>query len=107
MISDGMTISSAFDLKWGAEYRGLSDQNLAQYRHNLSELKMIIIDEISLVSPDMIYQISMRMCDIFQCKLPFGGKAAFTVGDTLQVNTIISKSIHDSYYKIFLFSNFS
>ena len=54
----------------------------------LSELKIIIIDEVSLLSSDMLYRIHMRVCEIFQSKKPFGGKIVFLVGDLLQVKIL-------------------
>ena len=85
----GVTIHQAFGFKWGNNHHdGLSDKKLAHLRFMLSELKIIIIDEVSLLSSDMLYRIHMRVCEIFQSKKPFGGKIVFLVGDLLQVKTL-------------------
>ena len=43
-------------------------------RENLSELKMIIIDEMSLIEPDMLYKLDAKLKEIFQMRknVPFG-----------------------------------
>ena len=82
----GQTIHSALDLKFGDYgHDPLSDQKLAQLRFLLSELKVIIIDEVSLLGSDLFYRIHRRVCDIFQSKFPFGKKSLIAVGDIMQV----------------------
>ena len=76
---------SAFDFKFDNCHLPLSDEKLAYFRFYLSDLKLIIIDEVSLIPADMLYQVSLRLCEIFQNKFPFGRKALFIVGDLLQV----------------------
>ena len=60
---------------------------MAELRTNLADLKLIIIDEISLVSADMLYTIHMRLKEIFQTPLtvPFANLNIVLVGDLLQI----------------------
>ena len=64
-VIDGITIHSAFDFYFGNEYKPLSDQKLAFFRNQFKELKLIIIDEMSMVSSDLLYKIHHRLTDIF------------------------------------------
>ena len=97
----GITIHSAFKLnfttgKASDNYRSLNDHDLAEFRHNLSELKLVIIDEISLVSVDMLYQIHRRLCEIKQkdsTKHLFGCVAMVSVGDLLQLKPVQARWI--------------
>ena len=59
---------------------------MAELRFHLSELKVVIIDEVSLLNCDMLYRVHMRMSEIFQSKAPFGGRIVVLVGDIMQVN---------------------
>ena len=87
LLSDTQTIHSALDLKFGDYgHDPLSDQKLAQLRYLLSELKVIIIDEVSLLGSDLFYRIHRRVCVIFQSKMPFANLIVILVGDLLQVN---------------------
>ena len=60
---------------------------MAELRENLSELRLIIIDEMSLVSADMVYKIDAKLKEIFhQSKtIPFAGIGIMLVGDLLQI----------------------
>ena len=86
-ISGGHTVHQSFNFRFAGP-ESLSDEKLAFYRFYLSELKLIIIDEISLLPVDLLYKISSRLCEIFQNKRPFGGKGVYAVGDILQVRLL-------------------
>ena len=83
----GTTICGAFDFKFGIETTSSSDKKLAELRENLSELKLIIIDEMSLVSSDMLYKIDSKLKEIYPLtkELPFAGIGIVLVGDLLQI----------------------
>ena len=88
MLSGGTTLHSAFKLgKFGTEYQSLADQSLAELRENLAYLKLLIVDEISLVSADMLYTIHMRLSEVFNTpkSVPFANLNVVLVGDLLQL----------------------
>ena len=63
--------------------------------HFWENLRAVIIDEMSLVKSDMLYQQHFRlMKDIFQNELPFGGVAVFVLGDILQIEPVKGSSIY-------------
>lgn len=84
-LIDGITLHSAFDLKFGNQHTPLSDKKLDEFRCNFSDLHLIIVDEMSLLSSDQLYKIHRRLCEIFQCTDEFGGKSVILVGDLLQL----------------------
>ena len=94
---DGATLHSVFDFKFGNEHVSLSDKKLAIARDMLSELKLIIIDEISMVSADMLYKIHLRLCEIFPDHEdePYAGIGMVFVGDMLQLRPIKGNYIFD------------
>ena len=64
-VIDGMTICSSLDLYFGNNYKVLSDQKMALFRSEFKELKMIIVDEMSMVSAnDIKFTIDKPMCSI-------------------------------------------
>ena len=68
-------------------------------RTTLQNLKVLIIDEISLVKSDILYQIHFRlMKDIFQNEAIFGGVAAFVFGGVLQIKTTKGNFVFISPY---------
>ena len=94
-VIDGMTICSALKLLFGHTYNGLDDQPLAQFRSEFEELKLIIIDEMSMVGADDLYRIHHRLTDIFNNNLPFGGLSIMFVGDMLQLKPVKARFIFE------------
>ena len=57
-------------------------------RENLSELKLVVIDEMSLIDSDTFYKLDARLKEIFYkpgTPVPFGGVGIILVGDLLQI----------------------
>ena len=79
---------SGLDLKFGSEYVPLNDKKLDMFRNTMKDLQLVIIDEISMVSPDMLYQVHQRLCEIFISQDSFGGKGIILVGDLLQLKPV-------------------
>ena len=84
----GQTVSGAFGFRFGDEAQSdYGPKKLAQLREDLSELKLIIIDEMSLISSDMFYKLDAKLKEIFieKKKTPFAGIGVMLVGDLLQI----------------------
>ena len=56
-------------------------------------MKVLIIDEISLVDADMLYKIDLRLREVTQKNLPFGNVAIFALGDMMQIRPVKGKYI--------------
>ena len=62
----------------------------------LVDLKMIIIDEMSMIGSDMLYDIHKRLSEIrFGSLEPFGGLGLLLVGDLMQLKAIKAKQIYE------------
>ena len=96
----GTTLFGAFDFKFGSEIRHSDDKKLAALRENLSELKIIIVDEMSLIEPDMVYKLDAKLKEIFQLRknLPFAGIGVIFVGDLLQIPPVKSLDTNGPLY---------
>ena len=86
---------SAFDLNFGNEHKPLSDQKLAKFREMYEYLKVIIIDEISLLGADTLFKIHLRLGEIFKNEELFGGRSVILVGDLLQLAPVQAKYVFD------------
>ena len=71
----------------------LSDKMRDEKRNLYKNLKMLIIDEISLVDADMFYKIDLRLREITQKKVPLGNVAIFVLGDLMQMCPISGRYI--------------
>ena len=90
---DGQTLHTLFSFNFGAGFMSLSDKMRDEKRNLYRNLKMLIIDEISLVDADMLYKIDMRLREITQIGLPFGNIAIFVLGDLMQMRPISGRYI--------------
>ena len=78
---------SGLDFKFGTAYQKLSDKS--KLRTLLKDLELIIVDEISMINSDMLYNIHERLCEIFYpSQDPFAGKSMLLVGDIMQLKPI-------------------
>ena len=67
-----------------------------QKRAQLKNLKMVIIDEISMVKADMLYMLDLRLQEITQkMNVPFGGVAIFSFGDIMQLRPCLGRYIFE------------
>ena len=101
----GTTIHSGLGIP--VECRGmhvpkLSDKKRCELRIKYEELKMIIIDEISMVSNKLMLYIHQRLVDIFgyseNSSVPFAGITMIFVGDLFQLPPVLQKPIYADYY---------
>ena len=90
----GTTLHSALALKFGNDSLPLSDERLTQLRKVLEHLEFVIIDEMSMVSADKLYDIHRRLQQIFVSQDLFGGKTIMLVGDLLQLPPVKGKPIY-------------
>ena len=86
MISGGTTIQTGLGLMNENLYRILSPEKLDMFRRAFSDLQVIIVDEISMVGADKIYDMSRRVCEIVISEDLYGNKGTCFVGDPMQVN---------------------
>jgi hypothetical protein len=94
-LINGVTVHSAFDFKFGNEHIALSDKKLDQYRSSFENLHLIIIDEVSMLSADMLYKIHRRLCEVLQSHDLFAGKSIVLVGDLLQLPPVKGNYVFD------------
>jgi PIF1-like helicase len=89
---DGMTAHSAFHLSAGkgTKFSTLKPDIKNTMRSHLYRLKVLIIDEISMLSSIHLDQISLRLGEIFETPpgVHFGGISVLAVGDFFQLPPI-------------------
>lgn len=83
----GMTIHKAFHIlpNRNKTYTSLTCEKLNTLQVKYRDLKVVIIDEISMVGNSLFNFINLRLQEIKKCKLPFGGVHLIVVGDLFQL----------------------
>ena len=98
---EGTTINTglAIPKETSENLPAMSDQKKTQIRVLLSELKLIIIDEVSMVSNITLLHIHQRLKDIFGSNSSqlFAGISIIAVGDLYQLPPIRRKPIFHSF----------
>ncbi|XP_071576628.1 uncharacterized protein [Temnothorax nylanderi] len=93
----GVTLHTAFALpitQYGGQMPELSADVANTIRENLFELKLFIIDEISMVGSTMFSRIDTRLRQIMGRNTSFGGVSVLMVGDLYQLPPVMDTSIY-------------
>ena len=95
-LVNGTTLHSLFQLNFGDELLPLTDSSLDNLRSSLEELKLLIVDEMSMVRADLLYQLHERLQQIKQCSQVFGGVTVLLCGDLLQLKPVRGRFIFET-----------
>ena len=99
---DDATIHTALGIPvghFGKTFPPLHDKMKFCLRNHLSDLKVIIIDEISMVSNELLFYVHLRLNEIFGSvnNDPFAGITVIVVGDLLQLPPVGGRQVYASY----------
>ena len=89
----GQTMCSSFHKKMYKGTNHLSADQLNRFRIKYRHLKVVIIDEMSMVGNKMLSFIDTRLQQLTGRKAAFGGKSVIAVGDLYQL-----KPVGDFFY---------
>ncbi len=92
-VIEGMTLHSAFHFQFGNKHVSLSDKVRDTMQNQLSELCILIVDEMSMVKSDLLYQLFLRLQEIKQNLDPFGGVCTVLCGDLMQLQPVMANWI--------------
>ena len=95
---NGTTIHSGLGINVGSKLYPLNDQQRAALRNKLSEVRLIIIDEISMVSSVLFYQVNQRLNEIFgySGNEPFAGLPVIVCGGFFQLPPVKGLPVYSS-----------
>ena len=99
---DGTTIHTALNIpigSFGKNLPPLGDKMKSSLRNKLSDLKVIIVDEISMVSNDLLFYVHLRLNEIFGSvnNEHFAGITVITVGDFFQLPPVGGRPVYATY----------
>lgn len=97
------------DPDYSVKAQSVSKKISRQKRRLMAELDLIVIDEVSMVRPDMIDFIDRTLRGVRGNRgVPFGGVQLLLVGDIFQLEPVVTsdtKAILSKYYPDFFFFN--
>lgn len=106
----GVTLHSLFGIPFGpiTPYDKLENKFTEFKTELLLRLELLIIDEISMVRPDILDTVDRKLRWVRECDEPFGGVQIIMFGDLFQLPPVIKKDdykILSEYYDDFFFFN--
>ena len=71
----------------------------SSFRNRLSDINVIIIDEISMVSCDLLFHVHLWLAEILGSvnDQPFAGVSVITVGNFFQLPSVGGKPLYVNY----------
>ena len=92
------TIHSGLGINAGSKLYSLNDKQRETLRNKLSEVRLIIIDEISMVSSVLFYQVNQRLNEIiwYSGNEPFAGLPAIVCTDFFQLPPVKGLPVYSS-----------
>jgi hypothetical protein len=98
LIPFGNTIHSlvSVPMEYGPVYKPLQGKELIKLRQIWANVRVIVIDEVSMVTELLMGWVSLRLRQIMDVPLPFGGLISITIGDFFQIPSVIRPTLAES-----------
>ena len=90
---DGQTIHSALHIRNTSTYFETLSHHNDQQKKDLQKIKALIIEEVSMVSSDLLSFISLLFAKINKTATPFGGIPTLLTGDIAQLPPVTGKQV--------------
>lgn len=85
VLIEGITLHSAMGFDFSNKHTSLNDKKRELRREQMKNTKIIIVDELSLMKPDLLYRLDLGLREIKQNNKEFGNCLVVLLGDLLQV----------------------
>ena len=93
---NGQTLHSTFGFKFGTTYLSMPEKQRDEKKVLFRNLRCLIIDEISMVSADMLYNVDLRLREITgRLDTLFGGVSVLLFGDLYQLQPTKARYVFD------------
>ena len=91
---EGQTLHGSFGFSFDNKHYSLNDKSRDEKRAMMKCLRIVIVDEISMVKSDLLYQLDLRLQEITEkIGIPFGGLAVIVLGDMMQLKPCMGRYI--------------
>ena len=91
---DGQTLHSSFGFSFDNKHNSLPDKSRDMRKAILKYLRLVIIDEVSMVKADMLMQLDLRLQELTEkLGVPFGGVGVLVFGDLMQLPPCLGRPV--------------
>ena len=91
---DGTTVHTCLGFDFGTKHSSLTDKKRELKQEQLKNAKCLLVDEFSMMSPDLLYRIDLRMREVKKVNKPFGGLLVLLFGDLAQLKPVRQRYIN-------------
>ena len=95
VIIEGTTLHSAFSFDFSNKHSSLSDKKREEMRERFKNVKIVIVDEFSMMKVDMLYRLDLRLKELKMNNKVFGGVSVFLMGDPAQLKPVLGRFTFD------------
>ena len=95
VIIEGMTLHTGVGLDFSNKHSSLSDKKREMKRDQCKNLRLLIIDEFSMMKSDQLYQVDLRLRELKQNNKVFGGVAICLLGDPAQLKPVKGRFVFE------------
>ena len=96
----GTTVHSAFSIAVQQRHNGLTFEALQLYRNAFANVRIVFIDEISMIDPGILHTVNERLKNILgEHDVPFGGTDIVFCGDLRQLSPVCQLAIYEPLSK--------
>ena len=92
-LIEGSTVHTSLGFDFSSKHSSLSDKKREMKIDQLKNLKILIIDEFSMMKSDILYRIHLRLCEIKHSNQYFGGVLLMLFGDPAQLKPVLGSYI--------------
>ena len=86
----GVTLHSAMGFDFSNKHVSLTDKKRELRRNQLHNTKVLIVDEFSMLTPDLLYRLDLALREIKANNREYGSCMLILLGDLCQVNSFYS-----------------
>ena len=87
-LIEGTTVHASLGFDFSAKHTSLSDKKRELRQEQLKNLRILVIDEFSMMKADILYRIHLRLCEVKNNNLVFGGVNVYLLGDPAQLKPV-------------------
>ena len=87
-LIEGSTVHTSLGFDFSSKHTSLSDKKREIKIEQLKNMKILVIDEFSMMKSDILYRIHLRLCEIKHSNQYFGGVLVMLFGDPAQLKPV-------------------
>ena len=95
-LIDGTTLHSAFGFDFSGKFTTLTGKKKVDKIQEMKNLRFVIVDEVSMMPADMLYNLNLRLQEVKENDELFGGVMLICFGDLMQIRPVKQRWVFEA-----------